>query len=146
MIYRNTFSPNCCFALSYPLVQLSSHRCSLQQQQIEEKMSTRIADDNEGLKREKRRASNRRSARKSRYREVVMMEELQENAQRLTTQNCALKKENESIRGLIATFQQFENEAKQAAETVSLMFSSSSCGCNGFFWNELTSRFCCCCF
>eukprot|EP00591_Stephanopyxis_turris_P017698 CAMPEP_0195538414 /NCGR_PEP_ID=MMETSP0794_2-20130614/49512_1 /TAXON_ID=515487 /ORGANISM="Stephanopyxis turris, Strain CCMP 815" /LENGTH=157 /DNA_ID=CAMNT_0040672389 /DNA_START=339 /DNA_END=812 /DNA_ORIENTATION=- len=49
-------------------------------------------DDKE--KREKRLASNRRSAQKSRYREMVMIEELQQRVEKLRKQNQCLQEEN----------------------------------------------------
>ena len=56
-------------------------------------------------KREKRRAANRRSARKSRYREMVMLEELQRHSQSLTDRNSMLKMQNGELRELIRMLQ-----------------------------------------
>ena len=70
------------------------------------------------IKREKRRAANRRSARKSRYRELVMLDELQRNAGGLSAQNSALRQENESLRNLISTMRKFKKEEQKAASAV----------------------------
>jgi hypothetical protein len=70
-------------------------------------------------KREKRRAANRRSALKSRYRETVMLEELQRNTRELSVQNDTLRQENESLRSLAARIRKVQSEAQQAAQIVS---------------------------
>lgn len=76
------------------------------------------------MKREKRRAANRRSALKSRYREMVMLEELQRNTSELSVQNATLRQDNESLRSLVTTIRKAQSEAQQAAQIVSCPFSS----------------------
>eukprot|EP00541_Cyclophora_tenuis_P002747 CAMPEP_0116553744 /NCGR_PEP_ID=MMETSP0397-20121206/7213_1 /TAXON_ID=216820 /ORGANISM="Cyclophora tenuis, Strain ECT3854" /LENGTH=112 /DNA_ID=CAMNT_0004078841 /DNA_START=892 /DNA_END=1230 /DNA_ORIENTATION=+ len=49
-------------------------------------------------RKERRRAANRRSAQKSRYREMVLMDELQKTVAELTKRNAMLKEENEAFR------------------------------------------------
>eukprot|EP00549_Striatella_unipunctata_P021102 CAMPEP_0118690630 /NCGR_PEP_ID=MMETSP0800-20121206/10226_1 /TAXON_ID=210618 ORGANISM="Striatella unipunctata, Strain CCMP2910" /NCGR_SAMPLE_ID=MMETSP0800 /ASSEMBLY_ACC=CAM_ASM_000638 /LENGTH=157 /DNA_ID=CAMNT_0006588309 /DNA_START=28 /DNA_END=501 /DNA_ORIENTATION=- len=49
-------------------------------------------------KQERRRASNRQSARKSRYRQVVLVDELTKCAEELSKENELLKQEQESLR------------------------------------------------
>jgi hypothetical protein len=80
---------------------------------------TKSSDGDEEMKREKRRAANRRSALKSRYREMVMLEELQRNTSELSVQNATLRQENESLRSLVTTIRKTQSEAQQAAQIVS---------------------------
>jgi bZIP transcription factor len=54
------------------------------------------ASDDE--RKERRRAANRRSARKSRFRETVVMEELQKTVAQLAKQNESLRADNEAFR------------------------------------------------
>jgi hypothetical protein len=84
-------------------------------------MAKSIVDDEE-MKREKRRAANRRSALKSRYREMVMLEELQRNTRELSVHNAALRQENESLRSLATTIRKVQSEAHQLAQFVSSSF------------------------
>ena len=72
----------------------------------------------EELKREKRRASNRRSAHKSRYREMVMMDEYQRRAELLSKENDALKRENEIIRQIMTLLNTSQNIAPTAPQMV----------------------------
>lgn len=67
----------------------------------------------EEMKREKRREANRRSARKSRYREIVMLEELQRSSRDLSTKNSSLLQENESLRSLTTSVRRYMVEAQQ---------------------------------
>lgn len=76
---------------------------------------TKASVGDEEVKREKRRAANRRSALKSRYRETVMLEELQRNSQELSVQNSTLRQENETLRSLSTTIR---SEAQKAAQMV----------------------------
>ena len=55
------------------------------------------------LKKEKRRAANRKSARKSRYRENVMIDELQRNSQELAARKLELEESNATLRKAIAS-------------------------------------------
>mmetsp|Transcript_9273 Transcript_9273/g.14403 ORF Transcript_9273/g.14403 Transcript_9273/m.14403 type:complete len:138 (-) Transcript_9273:125-538(-) len=48
-------------------------------------------------RKERRRASNRRSAQKSRYRQIVMLEELQKSVDSLKEKNAGLKKERQIL-------------------------------------------------
>lgn len=61
---------------------------------------SRIVSEKE--RKERRRASNRRSARKSRYRENVLVDELHKTMASLKTCNETLKAENESFRKHVA--------------------------------------------
>lgn len=54
------------------------------------------ASDDE--RKERRRAANRRSARKSRYRETVVLDELQKTVAQLAKQNESLRADNEAFR------------------------------------------------
>jgi hypothetical protein len=76
---------------------------------------TKLGVDDEEMKREKRRAANRRSALKSRYRETVMLEELQRNTSELSVQNATLRQENESLRSLAT---RIRSETQKAAQMV----------------------------
>jgi hypothetical protein len=78
----------------------------------------KLSVGDEEMKREKRRAANRRSALKSRYRETVMLEELQRNTQELSVQNSSLRQENETLKSLSATIRRVQSEAQQAAQIV----------------------------
>jgi hypothetical protein len=80
--------------------------------------TTKLSVGDEEMKREKRRAANRRSALKSRYRETVMLEELQRNTQELSVQNSTLRQENETLRSLATTIRRVQSEAQQAAQMV----------------------------
>ena len=62
----------------------------------------RYSDDE---RKERRRAANRKSARKSRFRENVMFFELQETVSRLKEQNEALRADNEKFRKNIVLLQ-----------------------------------------
>jgi hypothetical protein len=81
---------------------------------------TKSSVGDEEIKREKRRVANRRSALKSRYRETVMLEELQRNTSELSVQNATLRQENESLRSLAATIRKVQSEAQQTAQIVSV--------------------------
>lgn len=81
-------------------------------------------------KREKRRASNRQSARKSRYREAVMVETLNDHSRELNKRNTALRHENESLRSLITSLKrQIQQQQDQMAsqETVSSAVKHREC-------------------
>ena len=75
-------------------------------------------DPDEEIKREKRRAANRRSARKSRYREVVMMEELQRDVKRLTNRNEELKLENGQLRDALKSFKEKQSTVRSITHMV----------------------------
>lgn len=79
---------------------------------------TKLSVGDEETKREKRRAANRRSALKSRYRETVMLEELQRSTEELSVQNSTLRQDNESLRSLATTIRRVQSEAQQAAQIV----------------------------
>ena len=76
---------------------------------------TKLSVGDDETKREKRRAANRRSALKSRYRETVMLEELQRNSEELAHQNSELRQENETLRSLST---RIRSEAQKAAQMV----------------------------
>jgi hypothetical protein len=73
-------------------------------------------------RREKRRAANRRSAQKSRYREMIMLDELQRNTRDMSLKNSALKQKNESLRNMILTIKKVKAEQQQVAGVVSLFY------------------------
>ncbi len=75
--------------------------------------------NDEEAKRERRRAANRRSARKSRYREMVMLEELQKSVHELTVKNNALRQENDALRRGISAVKNFRQEQKLPSSLVS---------------------------
>mmetsp|Transcript_38617 Transcript_38617/g.56865 ORF Transcript_38617/g.56865 Transcript_38617/m.56865 type:complete len:117 (-) Transcript_38617:1555-1905(-) len=97
--YKLDFLPlifNC--VLAYFNMNLQQQRSPKDPTPIKQKFLMRTTnkrqpvDDKE--KREKRLASNRRSAQKSRYREMVMIEELQQRVEKLRKQNQCLQEEN----------------------------------------------------
>jgi len=81
----------------------------------------------ENERREKRRAANRKSARKSRYREMVMLDELQRSTRDLTAKNSALVQENQSLKGLIALLKNRYAMAPMAARVVSFLSLRKPC-------------------
>ena len=70
-------------------------------------------------RKERRRAANRRSARKSRYRESVITNELQKSIVNLVKQNDELRAANEAIRQEVAALQSIMDSRKtQQSPTV----------------------------
>ena len=80
----------------------------------------RYSDDE---RKERRRAANRKSARKSRFRENVMFFELQETVSRLKEQNEALRADNEKFRKNIILLQSLATSKIHQNETVRLPWS-----------------------
>lgn len=70
-------------------------------------------------RKERRRAANRRSAQKSRYREMVLMDELQKTVSELTKRNAVLKDENEAFRRDLALLKGIMQERKLRQSVVS---------------------------
>lgn len=76
------------------------------------------ASDDE--RKERRRAANRRSARKSRYRETVVLDELQKTVAQLAKQNESLRADNEACRRDVLVLQSLiANRKTQQLEMVS---------------------------
>jgi hypothetical protein len=78
-----------------------------------------------GGRQEKRRAANRRSARKSRYREVVMLDELQCHSQELALKNSTLRQENTSLRSMIASIKKSRAEQPEVPRAGGMVRSLS---------------------
>mmetsp|Transcript_18385 Transcript_18385/g.31359 ORF Transcript_18385/g.31359 Transcript_18385/m.31359 type:complete len:87 (-) Transcript_18385:1777-2037(-) len=70
-------------------------------------------------RKERRRAANRRSAQKSRYREMVLMDELQKTVAELTKRNAMLKEENEAFRRDLVLLKGVMEERKMRQSMVS---------------------------
>ena len=70
-------------------------------------------------RKEKRRAANRKSARKSRYRETVMLDELQRHSRELSERNNTLKESNKNIRQAIVAIKAAKDTEKKNPRQVS---------------------------
>mmetsp|Transcript_12662 Transcript_12662/g.29391 ORF Transcript_12662/g.29391 Transcript_12662/m.29391 type:complete len:178 (-) Transcript_12662:1440-1973(-) len=70
-------------------------------------------------RKERRRAANRRSAQKSRYREMVLMDELQKTVSELTKRNAMLREENEAFRRDVAVLKGVVQQRELRQEVVS---------------------------
>lgn len=79
-------------------------------------------------RKERRRAANRRSAQKSRYREMVLMEELQKTVTDLSKRNSSLKDENDAFRRDLALLQNLMVGRKQPQQKAVVSSAVGACG------------------
>ena len=94
------------------------------------KKASRAPCANEEERRERRRAANRRSAQKSRYREMILMDELQKTVSELTRRNAQLRESNSSFRGDVMVLKKLlerREEAKERLGSAATMVSQHTC-------------------